>query len=507
MALLDRLRRDAPAPVAAPVPSAVTVKRSFFASAFSRLFGAWTTTLASADSDVQEALAALRARHRDLCDNNPLAAAAVRAFVENVAGPDGMLCTPLVTTRSGDLRARVNRQLADAFAAWGQRGICTVDGRSSWVDVQRLVVRTWRTDGEVFVRFHRGRAVNRFGFALQLIDPDLVDHTHNQPRARDRNEIRMGVELDQYERPVAYHVFTEHPSLRANRTRVRIPASEMLHVFEQRRPGQTRGVPAGVAVMGRLKMLDQFQEFALGAAQLTAGMAVMFEQDKDGPALLGEDGQPIETDIPSRLEAAMGKLLPPGVKPFTLAAEHPTANYEPFVRASTRDIATGYGLAYSSVTGDLTQASYGSMRDGSLKERDLFRGYHRWLAAVLCVPVYQAWLEQAVLMNAVTLPSQRSEDWQAVQFSGRGWTWIDPEKDIRAVERQVKLGLASRQDIARSMGRNYEDVLRETSEDLAKAAEWGVPVGGIDALATDTATAPTPAVTADPFTPEGGDDA
>ena len=487
MGLFDRAR----VPVVVPVAPRRTVeaKRSFAAAAFSRLFGAWTTTLVSPDDDLEMGLQAIRARSRDLTDNNPLAAAAARAFVENIAGPNGMLCSPQVTTRTGDLRSNLNRKLSLWFAEWGQPGTCTMDGRLSWVDLQRLFVRTWRVDGEFFAIEHRGRGVNRFGYALQPIDADQVDHNYKRKRTATQNEIRMGVELDAYERPVAYHVFKEHPSS-GNRERERIPADRMIHCLEQLRPGQTRGIPAGIAAMARLKMGDQYDQFELGAAQLAAGMAVLFKQAAEGPALVGADGKDLEAEIPLSIEAMQGKLLPPGVEPFALSAEHPTSAYESFSRAWRRDVGTAYGLAYSTITGDLTQASYGSLRDGSLKERDLFRGYHRWMGTHFCTRVYRAAMEQSALMGAVALPNENVDEWSAVAFSGRGWDWIDPSKDIKATEAEIKLGLTSRQAAAREMGRNYEDVLRETSEDLASAKEWGVPVDGVEGAKPGAPAAP-----------------
>lgn len=455
-------------------------KRSFTAAALSRLFGAWGTSLVSADDDLAMAIDKLRARSRDLTQNNPLASAAARAFVENIAGPTGMLCSPQVTNRNGDLRSPLNRKLSAWWAEWGQPGTCTVDGRLSWVDLQRLAVRTWRVDGEFFAIKHRSKRVNRFGYALQPIDADQVDHAYNVRRAPNRNAIRMGVEVDGFDRPVAYHVFTDHPNGSSSRQRERIPADQMLHLFEQLRPGQTRGIPAGVAGMARLKMIDQYDQFELGAAQLAAGMAVLFMQAADGPTLQGADGKDLEAEIPLTIEAMQGKLLPPGVTPHALSAEHPTSAYESFSRAGRRDVAASYGLAYSTLTGDLTQASYGSLRDGSLKERDLFRGYHRWFATHFCTVIYREAMEQSALMGTLTLPSENVDDWNAVAFSGRGWDWIDPSKDIKATEAEIKLGLTSRQAAAREMGRDFEEVLRETAEDLANAKEWGVPVDGVE---------------------------
>ena len=57
------------------------------------------------------------------------------------------------------------------------------------------------------------------------------------------NEIRMGVELDQYKKPVAYHLLSRyHPgdydftTLSASPKHIRIEADEMIHVFMPSEP-------------------------------------------------------------------------------------------------------------------------------------------------------------------------------------------------------------------------------------------------------------------------------
>ena len=126
-------------------------------------------------------------------------------------------------------------------------GNCDVTGRMSWLDAQRYVAETLARDGEVFVKFVQNRRY-RDGFSLQFIESDLIDEGKNG-KADNGNAIRMGVEIDEFHKPVAYYVLTSHPNdslnfaTKANRKHIRVPAREMLHLFIPQRTHQSRGEP------------------------------------------------------------------------------------------------------------------------------------------------------------------------------------------------------------------------------------------------------------------------
>ena len=87
-----------------------------------------------------------------------------------------------------------NKIVENAWKAWGQRGNCTVDGRLSWVDAQRLFIETLARDGEVLVRFVNGYS-NLDCFAVEFVEADILDEELNT-KADNGNRIRMGVEVD-----------------------------------------------------------------------------------------------------------------------------------------------------------------------------------------------------------------------------------------------------------------------------------------------------------------------
>jgi hypothetical protein len=93
---------------------------------------------------------------------------------------------------------------------------------------ERQIIDTIAVDGECFVSRLRGFP-NKFGYALQIVDADLVDETYNVGAGPNQNRIRMGVEIDRWNRAVAYHVWTRYAEDMdgLERKRERVPAEEM----------------------------------------------------------------------------------------------------------------------------------------------------------------------------------------------------------------------------------------------------------------------------------------
>jgi capsid protein len=99
----------------------------------------------------------------------------------------------------------------------------------------------------MFIRILRGENVNKYGFTLQLIEPDWVDEKKNE-ELKNGNIIRMGIELDKWRRAVAYYVSARNNTLDIwgnvvpTGPYLRVPASDMIHVFDPERADQTRGM-------------------------------------------------------------------------------------------------------------------------------------------------------------------------------------------------------------------------------------------------------------------------
>src|SRR5262249_52953375 len=159
----------------------------------------------SADQEIKGNMRLLRARARELSRNNPVAKSYLKILLSNVNGEKGIAYRSLVRNNNQALNQPFNMKIEKAWTEWGKKGNCTVDRRFSLRQVQNLILKTLATDGEVFVRMVPGFA-NKHRFALQMIDADQVDHLFTRAKSPTENEIRLGVEVDEWGAPVAYHV-------------------------------------------------------------------------------------------------------------------------------------------------------------------------------------------------------------------------------------------------------------------------------------------------------------
>lgn len=446
-------------------------KRNFSASKIGRATLDWIVSPLSPDAAMRGHLTAIRSRARDLERNNEWVRGFLRSLENNVLGESGITLQMRVKETDGRFDEVANDKIEMAFWQWGRPGRCEVSGRLSWVDLQRLVLRCLARDGEVLVRKIRARA----GLRLQIIEADVLDVEDNR-RAANGNDIRFGVELDSYRRPVAYHLLNHHPGDTtwmgdAAGQKTRVPAEDIIHLFRPERPEQTRGLPWLVASMTRLKMLDGYAEAELMAARTGAAkMGFFTKQTPDG--WTGE----IDGDGNLAMDASPGTIeeLPPGVDFKSWDTNHPNSGYGEFVKNCLRGVATSLGISYNTLASDLEGVNYSSIRAGLLEEREVWRSIQRFLIEHLCEPVFEEWLTLELLSGRLGLPFEKMWKFNAPEFRGRRWAWVDPKKDIEAAVMAVEHRHRSLRDVIAEGGGDIFDVLRTTKADEELAASLGI---------------------------------
>lgn len=481
------------------------VGTSYAGARMSRLTEDWIlASILSADQEVQSSLRTLRARSRELSRDNDLASRYVSLVEENVVGADGMRLQARVTRPDRTPDNGINQRIEDAFAEWSEPENASVDGRLSWADIQQLVARTVPGDGESIIRLVGGFRGNRFGFALQLLDADQLDEEYDRPvgtgpNGQRRNEIRMGVEWDQWRRPVAYHLWDHHPSdhTARGRERVRVPAADISHLYRHGRVAQSRGVPWFAPALFKIKMVAGYEEAEVVAARTAAAKGGFFVLNDDAvvPNPEAPDaGGPIRTEV----EPGVFDRLPAGWTFKEWDPQHPTTAFSDFHKAMVRGIATGLDVSYTALANDLEHVNFSSIRAGLLSERDAWRKYQAWLVSHLHRRVYLAWLTWALTTGALRLPSRNRDRWSKHRWQTRGWPWVDPDKDLSAAAKEIRLGLNSRTRLAAERGRDFEEILRELAQEEEMAREMGV------ALTTDLSTGGSPQA---PAPADGDEDA
>lgn len=426
---------------------------------------------------------------RDLCRNDPHATRFLELLSDNVAGPHGVtfqskVVLPAQARDDGaEYDAAAIRAVEAAWNEWTRRENASVSRRSSFRDLQRQVVEGYGRDGEALVRIWEGWAGNPFGFAVQILDPDLLDFEYNTRHAPGTgNRVTMGVETNEWDQVVAFHMWRNHPDDADFRgERVRISADRILHIYKEGRPGQLRGLPRLASVLVEAQMLGGYREAAVTNARVGASKGGWFRPNPEvaGAVLMDDaDDEPPAEAI--EVEPGMFGVLPVGWDLVEWSPNFPNTSHEGFEKAMLRAIAAGLGPSYASLTGDLSDTNYSSMRKGEVQERDLYRGLQELLLEQFVLPIFPRWLRWALTMGRIPGYDIRDREYLSPhRFQPRGWMWVDPMKEMEAAEREVALGINSRTRLAAERGRDFADLVDELARERALAADRGISVDGI----------------------------
>lgn len=471
--------------------------RRFSGARIDRISGNWLATEVSINQELRGDLNLLRARGRDLANNNDYAVKFVGMVRDNIIGPGGIRLQVRVEDGPGKPDRLANDAIEAAWKDWCQA--CDITGQQTLRDICNTLVGGLPTDGEFLVRMVQGRAAgNKYGLALQIIDVDRIDTTYNVGATSTTNAVIMGVEVDAYRRPLALHLFAAHPSdgVQSSRQRIRVPMSEVLHKFQVQRAEQVRGIPWMAPGMLSLHHLGNFKLSALLAAEHGANHYGFFTTP-DGAAPIGamdETGQAITASQPGTFDT-----LPQGVGFQAYDSKYPNEVFGPFVKTTLQRIASGWRVAYHSLANDLEGVSYSSIRSGALEERDRWAADQEWFISAFMEPVFKVWLQNSLLLGAITmptgsaLPAAKIDKFSKHDWQPRRWEWVDPQGDMQAKILAVKAGLMAPQDLANAMGYDFDDVLTAIAMAQKQAAALGVQLTAYDPTPGAQAAPPPPA--------------
>lgn len=461
--------------------------RGYTAAASNLGLTSWNTSMVprSADSETLHDVKKLRERSREAKRNDAVAAGLLRNFENDVVG---IGITPQST-------ADGREEIEARFAA--QSDYLAPAENVSWGDFQRLLYAKMLEDGEVFV--HRYYAPD--GTKFEVVEAERVDTPYDAPLAKG-HEIRSGVERDPSGRVVAYYVAIRHPGdsvlpyvkgeeiprvvpLTMEHYR-RVPASEVHHLKLADRPGQTRGIPFLTPCLQNLRDLDLLLEATLKRAQVANCLAAFITSESDAGGLFDVTAEDFGYVLEDRIQPAMMMRLFPGEKVETLVPNSNFGDLEVFVVLLARRIGSALGVSWQLVLKDFSTANYSSARTDLLEARKVFRAHQQKLIACL------RWVWRSVLEFDVVRGDLRvsPDDLLAVNFVPPGWEWVDPEKEVKAAQLELEIGLTTLRDLAASRGRDWEDLLKQQAAEKDMRESLGLDVAAEMDAGRDESDAP-----------------
>lgn len=495
------------------VSAALQSVPAHYGASRSKDLAAWNPQSGSADADLLADLDTLRARSRDLTRNHGIASGAAQTTLDNVVGTGPRL------SAIPDYRALgQSKEWAENFADLAE-GLFREYWETTEIDAAGCLTGASATTQIYRGRFLNGEALSiplwlprngsRWATRHQIIESDRLSNPIGRQDG-DKvpgGELRGGVEVDAYGRPIAYYIRKSHPGdtvgffLGSADDWERIPAetpwgrARVIHVHDKERQGQTRGKPALSAVLAQFKMLDHYQRTEMQAAVANAMIAAVFETPLDAAALTEIMGG-VSDPNDDRLQAYMqfqreniapmrgGAVIaaPPGSKLAPFVPSRPSDAFAPFIEAVCRHIGAGIGLPLELLLKDFSKTNYSSARAALLEAWRYFLGGRKWLETYWLRPVYLLWLEEAV--NAGLIQAPNFYDYRYAYsrckwlWPGRGW--IDPLKEAEAAQLRIDAGLSTREQECAEQGLDWKEVMdqaeRERAYEMAAEERLGAPL-------------------------------
>lgn len=465
----------------------------FGASNSRRALSEWQPKDADPNSTLQYDLVTLRDRSRDMIRNVPLATGAINTVCTNVVG------TGLT------LQSRINRQIlnmtdekADAWETktetewslfWDTNEIDaarTLNGHA----ITELAFRQSLENGEAFINMPRIRRGTPYDLKLQIIEADRIC---NKDNIMDTDDLFMGIEKDSYGAPKAYHI--------CNRFQYQTVSSDMpttwqivpaissrtglkniIHLYRQLRPGQTRGIPYLTPVVESLKQIGRYTEAELMAAVISSMFTVFIETESGesyfDTSELGVETGAKATDKDIKLAPGMIVDLAKGEKISVANPNRPNATFDPFVMSILRQIGVALELPFEVLIKHFT-ASYSAARSSLLEAWKFFSTRRAWLAQNMLQPVYEIWLYEAIASGRISAPGFFSDPLIKKAYSTAEWVGpapgqIDPVKEVTAAEKRLALHLTTRAQETAAIGGDWDVNITQTRKERQQMINAGI---------------------------------
>ncbi|HDS4454460.1 TPA: phage portal protein [Escherichia coli] len=244
----------------------------------------------------------LREQARYLDNNHDLVIGVFDKLEERVVGKNGIIVEPHPVLRNGAIARDLAAEIRTRWSEWSVSP--EVTGQFTRPMLERLMLRTWLRDGEVFAQMVSGR-INSLTpsagvhFWLEALEPDFIPMTSDES-----NRLNQGVFVDDWGRPEKYLVYKSRPVSGRQMETKEVDAERMLHLKFVRRLHQMRGTSLLSGVLIRLSALKEYEDSELTAARIAAALGMYIRKG---------DGQSYETDGNDSKENERELTIQPGI--------------------------------------------------------------------------------------------------------------------------------------------------------------------------------------------------
>ncbi|MBW7838402.1 MAG: phage portal protein [Chitinophagaceae bacterium] len=396
----------------------------------------------------------LKNRSRDLYRNNTYSHRAHNSIANN-------------TTGTGIVPAIKDNRLKKAWKDWASETSVDFDENLNFYGIQNLCMRTMSMHGEVLIlriKTNKSKA-QEIPLELKVISTKFLDSGKDTSLSKN-GYISGGIEFDQNGKKKGYWIFPVDPSVDHSISKF-WSKEDVIHLFFQDEPGQIHGVPFGSSAIISLRDFDDYSDAQLMRQKIAACFSV-FITKTDGEMMGGLEPSDGDQHL-ERVEPGIIEHLEPG-KSVTFASPPPAEGYGEYSRNILTGVASGYGMSYEAMTGDLSNVNYSSGRMGYLEyQRSIEAWQHFILIPKLCRGVWRWFVNAGIIAGVISKDADLNIEWTAP-----GRKMIDPVKEVNGLREQVRAGFMSWQEAVRSLGYSPDEILEELKTAAAEFDKAGI---------------------------------
>lgn len=470
------------------------IQGSYRGAARTRTDTAWSSTyqgVRNRERLNRESFRQMRARARQLEQDNVLAAATLDRAVENVVGT-GLRVR--ATSSDPDFNAAVNAQ----WRRWTNGKTADIRHAHTFGSLQRLFYRAKLRDGDAGILLTEEKdAAGVPHPRLQVIEGEHID---TPTRLSGDRRVIDGLELTANNAAAAYWLRTEDENGNDLPEGLRVKARDFIYLC---RPALYSSFRGETAFNGGWVLFDQivgYLEAAVMTSRVGAAQALLIKKRNPGNAIaqLGTTTNGAGVQQPNfTIEPGMAHYLAPDEDVQAFNPSQPQQNLPDAVAAFTRFIGLRFGLTIEQLLLDFSRANYSSGRAARLQAEATATLEQEDFAATFLARVYPWAVAKWVKNGTVKAPAPA--DAYAFEWIPQGRPWVDPTKEIDAAAKAIALGLDSRSNIAMERGYDFRELVQRNQEDVKLLADAGLPTDPM-AKVTDTPPAADPT---QPTQPEG----
>jgi lambda family phage portal protein len=307
-------------------------------------------------------------------------------------------------------------------------------------------------------------------YSIEMIEPDMLPLDLND----SIRNILHGVERNAWNRPVAYHLYKQHPgdpNVLMPQIK-RVSADFVHHAKMVDRIGQVRGVSLLASVLTRLDDLKDYEESERVAAKIAASMAAFIIKG-DPQSYADSDSKPSGRRMRFQPGMVFDDLVQ-GESVGTVDTNRPNPNLETYRNGQLRAVAGGMRVSFSSLSKNYN-GTYSAQRQELVEQYGAYGVLAYEVISQIVRPIYERFIQAAIASGELVIPAGVSRASVAdAMFMPPVMPWINPVHEATGLRMMIRAGIRSLTSVISERGGRMYDTLEEIRNERAWADELGI---------------------------------